>query len=103
MQIFNKIYNFLINWCKEITMNQVYAYLYGDQNTKTLLQIKYSGGRKLTSCTLREKEKKEKQFRYIIVKNDEGLLNFNEFNTSMILLFLQQNRTLCISSSMTSK
>lgn len=57
----------------------------------------------MTSCTLREEEKKEKQFKYIIVKNDEGLLNFTKLNMSMTLLFLQQNRTLCISSSMTSK
>lgn len=73
-------------------------YLYGDQNTKTLLQIKYSGGHESTSCTLREKETKEKQFRYkIVMEIDEGLLNLNEFYTSVVpllLLFFSPHKTL---------
>lgn len=83
-------------------------YLYGDQNTKTLLQIKYSGGHESTSCTLREKETKEKQFMYkIVMKTDEGLLNLSEFYTSVVPLLLLFCFVFyikhCISSSMKSK
>lgn len=58
-------------------------YLDGDQNTKTLLQIKYSGGQEPTSCTFREKERKENQFWSKMVQLDEGLLNLNGFCTSV--------------------